>query len=55
MGVIVMAMILAMVVEGVMPDGTLVAGCVGVVRAGRHRPVNLRPSFWQTIGSVLNP
>ena len=55
MGVIVMAMILAMVIEGVMRDGTLVTGCVGVVRAGRHRPVNLRPPFWQTIGGVLNP
>ena len=55
MGVIVMAVILAMVIEGVMRDGTLVTGCIGVVRAARHRPVNLRPSFWQTIGGVLNP
>jgi hypothetical protein len=55
MGVIVMAMIVAVVVEGVMRDGSLVTGCVGVVRAGRHRPVNLRRSFWQTIGGVLNP
>ena len=34
-----MAVIVAMVIEGVMRDGTLVAGRVSVVWAGRHRPV----------------
>ena len=55
MGVIVMTMILAVIIEGMMRDGTLVTGCVGVVRAGRHRRMNLRRSFWQTIGGVLKP
>jgi len=55
MGVIVMAVILAVVIQGVVRDGTLVPWCVGVVRAGRHRRVNLRRPFWQTIGGVLNP
>jgi hypothetical protein len=37
-----------------MRDGTLVTGCVGVELADVG-PVNLRPSFWQTIGGMLNP
>ena len=39
MGMVVVAVVVAVVVEGVMGDGAGVAGCVGVVRAGRHRPV----------------
>jgi hypothetical protein len=39
MGVIDVTVIVAVVIEGVMRDSTLVAGCVGVVRAGRHRSV----------------
>ena len=56
MGVVVVAVVLAVVVECVvMRDGTRVAGRVGVVRAARHRPVEPPPAFWQTIRGALNP